>query len=237
MSKDSVNVRDSPSQPPKNRKAHKGVAMEGPIATWYAKTQRKSLDQYKSWANIAINHIPNGGSVLEIAPGPGYLSIELAKLLDPRQIIGLDLSKTFVKIAEDNARAANLEIQYRQGDAAYMPFQDNSFDFAICTSAFKNFPEPVRVLDEIYRVLKEGREAVIIDLRKDAPRAKVNEFVERMKLGAVNSLMTKMTFKSLLKSAYLKNQVLDFARESRFGKCEIVDEEIGFEMWLKKQSS
>lgn len=232
MKTETIETQDSRS--PSKRKAYKGVAMEGIIAKWYSKNQQNSIEQYKSWAETASDHTSEGSSVLEVAPGPGYLSVELAKSGN-YNVVGLDISKTFVKIATERARAANVHVDFRQGDAAHMPFSDGTFDFAICTAAFKNFPEPLRVLDEIFRVLRSEAEAVIIDLRKDASKTEINEYVEQMKLSRINSFMTKLTFRRmLLKSAYTKSQIRDIASKSRFGTCDVRDEGIGFEVWLRK---
>lgn len=225
-----------PQTPPKNRKGYRGIAMEGFIARWYSRTTQKSIEQYRSWAKFASASIGAGGRVLEVAPGPGYLSVELAKIDGSYRIVGLDISKTFVDIAQEKARAAGVQVEFREGDAAYMPFSDDTFDIAICTSAFKNFPEPVKVLDEIFRVLKEGRRAMIIDLDKDAPKARMDEYVDSMKLNWVNSIFTSLIFKhGLMKWAYSKSEFKDIAMKSRFGGCEIQDEGIGFEAWLEKR--
>lgn len=227
-------TRRQASVQPHKRKPYKGVAMEGPIAKWYAKTQEKSIEDYRSWAKMASGHLPESGRVLELAPGPGYLSVELAKL-GRYKVVGLDISKTFVKIATENARVAGVEVDFRQGDAADIPFSDGTFDFAICTAAFKNFPDPVSVLDELFRVLRSGAECVIIDMNKDTTGAEINEFVDGMKLGRLNSFMTRFTFKHMLRRwAYTRSEVQNMAARSRFGACEIVDEGIGFEIWLRK---
>ena len=233
-----IGTQSPPESPPKHRKAYKGLAMEGWIARWYSKNQAKSLEQYRSWAKMASTHISEGARVLEVAPGPGYLSIELGKLERNYNITGLDVSKTFVEIASEKAREAGVKqlVQFRQGDAAYMPLSDNSFDFIICTSAFKNFPEPVKVIDEMFRVLKGGGEAVIIDLRKDASIEAIDRYVDEMNLSWSDSLMTKFIFKhSLVKSAHAKSEFEDFAARSKFGKCEIVEELLGLEVWFKKR--
>ena len=171
--------------------------------------------------------------MLEVAPGPGYLSVELAKLGN-YNITGLDISKTFVEIAQNKATEAGVKVDFRQGDAAEMPFPDGTFDFAICTSAFKNFPDPIKVLDEIFRVLKANGKALIIDMNKDVPKDKLNEFVDRMKLNLFDSYFTKQTFKGLAKSAYTRSEIQDIVNKSRFKQCEITDEDIGFEVWLEK---
>jgi ubiquinone/menaquinone biosynthesis C-methylase UbiE len=220
--------------PPQKRKAYKGIAMEGFIAKWYAKTTKNSMDEYSAWAKIASDHVSRGASILEVAPGPGYLSIELARLGN-YEITGLDISKTFVKIATEKARAAGVRVNFRHGDAAYMPFPDGSFDFAICTSAFKNFPEPVKVLDEIFRVLKSPGNAVIIDLRKDASKAEIDQYVKRLKLNPMNAYVTKFIFKhALLKSAHTRSEIQEFAAKSRFETCEIQGDDMTLEIWLRK---
>src|SRR5579864_9095031 len=65
--------------------------------------------------------LPSGARVLEVAPGPGFFAIELAKL-GKYTITGLDISRTFVEIATKNARQAGVTVDFQQGNAAAMPF-------------------------------------------------------------------------------------------------------------------
>jgi SAM-dependent methyltransferase len=120
-----------------------GHPMEGVIATWYTRTTFKDIKRHKLMAAQLAPKIPAGGSVLEIAPGPGFFCIELAKLGNYR-ITGLDISKSFVEIASKNAAQAGVRIDFRQGNASDMPFEDATFDFTFCQAAFKNFSEPVK---------------------------------------------------------------------------------------------
>ena len=50
-------------------KAYKGLAMEGPIASWYAKITLKDIHRHQLMAARMVKHIPPGGHVLEIAQG------------------------------------------------------------------------------------------------------------------------------------------------------------------------
>lgn len=68
---------------------YRGIGMEGIIANWYAKNTAKMLAQFQSEAKRIAANLHPGDQVLEIAPGPGYLAIELAKL-GPFQITGID---------------------------------------------------------------------------------------------------------------------------------------------------
>ena len=172
--------------------------------------------------------------MLEVAPGPGYLAIEIAHLGDYR-ISGLDISHSFVRIAAGNARKAGVSVDFRHGDAAHMPFPDESFDFVVCRAAFKNFSDPVGALNEIHRVLVRGGQASIIDLRKDASLAAIDDEVAGMHLSALNAKLTRWTFRTmLLKSAYTREAIDAMVSQSRFAKGEISLDGIGFELRLAK---
>ena len=78
-------------------RAYKGLPMEGMIATWYAKNTGRDLRRFKETACAVLDRVPPGGHVLEVAPGPGYLAIEIAK--SGRQLTALDISWSFVRMA------------------------------------------------------------------------------------------------------------------------------------------
>lgn len=214
-------------------KAYKGMGMEGRIARWYASTTKKSLKDFQELAERLTNSLRPGSRVLEVAPGPGYLAIELAQA--GHVVVGLDISKTFVEIARENAREQSANVDFQLGDAAHMPLESASFDLVVCRAAFKNFAEPAQSLKEMYRVLKPGGSALIIDLRKDASNESIRQEVDRMGLGTLNSLFVKWTFRlMLLKRAYTKQQFQQFISESGFEKTEINESRTGFEIWLRK---
>jgi ubiquinone/menaquinone biosynthesis C-methylase UbiE len=208
--------------------------MEGPIATWYAKNTKGDIRDQRKCARAVADQVAPGGSVLEVAPGPGYLALEIAKLGDYR-ISGLDISTSCVRIARENARAAGADIDFRQGDAAHMPFPDDAFDFVICRAAFKNFSDPVGALEEIHRVLKPGGKASIYDLRRNATREAIDDEVTRMGLSRLNRWVTKATFRfMLLKRAYTEESLVQMCAATHFKTGEIVDDGIGFELRLRK---
>jgi ubiquinone/menaquinone biosynthesis C-methylase UbiE len=215
-------------------KAYKGVAMEGPIATWYSKLTFKDLNRHKLMASQLADKIPAGGMVLEIAPGPGYFCIELAKL-GKFQINGLDISKSFVEIARKNAQAAGLQIDFRQGNASALPFENDRFNFTFCQAAFKNFSQPVQAISEMYRVLRPGGQAVIVDMRNDASSQDIEQELKGMHLGRVDEWMTRFTFKQmLLKSAYSMAEMKSMIAQTPFGSGRIDARGIGFTIWLEK---
>jgi ubiquinone/menaquinone biosynthesis C-methylase UbiE len=208
--------------------------MEGMIARWYARNTVKSIGQFQKEARDVASRLPSGADVLEVAPGPGFFAIELAKLGSYR-IVGLDISKTFVRMATENATEAGVDVTFREGNASAMRFEPNSFDFVYCRAAFKNFSEPVPALREMHRVLKPGGSAVIVDLRREAPPEAIKAAVKEMGLGWLNALITRWIFKHvLLKRAYSTDDFRRMAEETPFGTCAIKCDSIGAEVTLHK---
>jgi ubiquinone/menaquinone biosynthesis C-methylase UbiE len=215
-------------------KPFKGMGMEGAVAKWYAALTKKSLENYKDLARRTAKQLPAGSRVLEVAPGPGYYAIELAKL-GSYEITGLDISKTFVEIATANAAKAGVRVDFRRGNASNMPFANESFDFLVCTAAFKNFTEPKRALEEMHRVLRPGGQALIVDLRRDASQESINRTVDNMKVGPINAVITKLTFRfMLLKRAYTRAGFEQLISLTDFHDAQIEENLIALEIMLTK---
>ena len=215
-------------------KGYKGMGMEGRIASWYARNTANDMAEFERLAERVTQMIPSGSRILEVAPGPGYLAIEIARR-GSYAITGLDVSKTFVEIATANARRASVEVDFRHGNASAMPFADDTFDLILCRAAFKNFSQPVAAMNEMHRVLKPQGRALIIDLRKDASADDISAYIKDANIGWANSLIYKVTFRYLLiPRAYSKPQFTEMAASSRFGRAEISESGIGFEITLRK---
>lgn len=215
-------------------KGYKGLPLEGLSARWYARITKKDIGQFQKLAANVAGEVPAGGGILEVAPGPGYLAIELARLGRYR-VTGLDISRTFVEMASENAKKAGIEVVFLHGDAAAMPFEAGSFNFIVCRAAFKNFSSPVEALCEMHRVLQPGGKALILDLRSDASTDAIAAHIKSMGVGWINAVLMKWIFKCmLLKRAYSQEQFRQMALESPFGGCEIRTDAIGMEAWLRK---
>src|SRR5215469_13147315 len=216
------------------QKPQRGAGMEGSVARWYARTRRNDMEEFRRQAQAVAARLRTGASVLEVAPGPGFFAVELAKLGD-FGITGLDISRTFVEIAKENARNAGAKIDFRFGNASSLPFPGGFFDFIYCAAAFKNFAEPVKALDEMHRVLRPLGEALVADLSKDASPDEIDAYVEKSGRNWFDAWMTKWTFRHvLLKRAYTKDEFRRMAAESHFGGCQICTGPIGFEVRFTK---
>jgi ubiquinone/menaquinone biosynthesis C-methylase UbiE len=216
------------------RKPHADRGIEGLAAKWYAANTAEMMKEYIDLAQRISTQLPEGSAVLEVAPGPGYFSIELAKR-GSYNIIGLDISRTMVRIATKKAAEAGVQVDFQQGSASNIPFPAGSLDFLLCRAAFKNFALPVAALKEMCRVLKPNGRAVVIDLKRNASPKEISQGIDAMGLSWFNGILTKLAFKTmLLKSAYTKEEFQQMLWETRFSGVEIEENYMGLELWMTK---
>jgi ubiquinone/menaquinone biosynthesis C-methylase UbiE len=217
-----------------NRKAFRGVPMEGWVARWYDGIARRERDETKALALQVAERLPAEASVLEVAPGPGYLAVELAKLGNYR-ITGLDVSETLLQIASMNATREGVHVDFRRGNAAEMPFEDDAFDFVICRKALQNFSEPIEALREMRRVLKASGTAFLSDIRRDVPSRVLNHQVRRISTGFWNWLVNHFAHKAIVKRrAHNKTQLAQLGAAGGFRRSEVREGPIFLEAWLSE---
>ena len=126
-----------------------------------------SLNIDKVWrrktAKIVACYSPK--NILDLATGTTDLAIQLAKRNPQAHIIGTDISKKMLEIGMEKIRKKGLEnqIELRLGDAASLPFEDNSFDAVTVAFGVRNFENMRQGLSEIHRVLKPSGMAFILE--------------------------------------------------------------------------
>ncbi len=97
-----------------------------------------------------------GGSALDVACGSGKLTAELAKLAEGGRVVGLDFSPRMLEIA----RRTHPEIEFLEGDALNLPFDDATFDASTIAFGLRNLANPIRGLREMRRITR-GRAVVL----------------------------------------------------------------------------
>lgn len=118
-----------------------------------------SLGSDRGWRRRTAREtgLKPGGSALDVACGSGKLTAELAKLAGPAgQVVGLDFSPQMLEVA----RRDHPGIEFIDGDALKLPFEDASFDAATIAFGLRNLADPVRGLREMTRV---ARRAVVLE--------------------------------------------------------------------------
>jgi ubiquinone/menaquinone biosynthesis C-methylase UbiE len=122
----------------------------------------------KSFASVAREWEITDGKVLDVGTGTGWLAIEFAKEIPGIEVIGLDLSDVALELARENARESGVSsrVSFEIGDAEDMSFENDMFDLAISSNTLHLVKNPVRMLDELQRVLKPKGVFLVSDLRR-----------------------------------------------------------------------
>jgi SAM-dependent methyltransferase len=107
-------------------------------------------------AIIAAANVRSGMHVLDIACGSGEPSLTIASVVGKAgRVTATDLTEEMLGVIRENAREKRIEnIEFRQADAAALPFPDQSFDAVSCRYGVMYFSDVSRAMHEIHRVLK-----------------------------------------------------------------------------------
>jgi ubiquinone/menaquinone biosynthesis C-methylase UbiE len=108
--------------------------------------------------------------VLDVAAGAGSTALFLASRFGCR-VVGLEYGRHLVDQANDAAAAAGLDhkVNFQQGDAESLPFNDGSFDLIFCECAYCTFPNKGAAAEEFARVLRPGGRLALSDLTRSGP--------------------------------------------------------------------
>ena len=115
----------------------------------------------KKWGTVT-------GHVLDVGTGTGLLAIELAKNIPDVEVIGLDLSDVALDVARTNLHelVQPSRVSLERGDAEDMPFEDGTFNLVVSSNTLHLITNPVRMFNEIHRVLKPEGRFFISDFRR-----------------------------------------------------------------------
>jgi hypothetical protein len=87
----------------------------------------------------------------------------------------------------------------------------------------------------MHRVLRPGGEAVIVDLRKDVSLDEIDAYLRKSRRSVVDRWLTNFVFRfALIRRAYTRDEFTRMAEKSRFGRCRIEVDPIGFEVHFSK---
>jgi len=112
----------------------------------------------------------------------------------------------------------------------------NRFDFIVCRATFKSFDEPIAALDEMHRLLRPGGATLIMDLRREAARTAIGEFVDNSGRSWWDAWMTKILFRhTLVPASYSTTRIRSIAARSRFGTCTLKPLPMTYEALFRKE--
>ncbi len=163
--------------------------------------------------------------ILDVATGTGDFAFEAISTLKPDNIIGVDISRGMLDVAEQKIKKRDLShiFEVRLGDSERLLFEDNTFDAVTVAYGVRNFENLEKGLSDIYRVLKPGAKAVILEFSqpKRFPIKQLYNFYFNYITPAIGKLFSKDNSAY----AYLPESVAAFPDGEKFTKLM---QQVGF---------
>lgn len=201
---------------PYNKEESKTVQVEklfDNIAPEYDKyNHTASFGFDRSWRRKAIRKLGEyrHDRILDVATGTGDFAIQTFKMLEPRELVGVDLSEGMLSVGREKAERAGLsgKIRFLKDDCSCLSFADGSFDAVTIAFGMRNFENLDVCLKELLRVLDVGGHLVILELSE--PKNAVVRMLFRLYSGTVMPLLGKLMSGDLKAYEYLPESIRAF---------------------------
>jgi ubiquinone/menaquinone biosynthesis C-methylase UbiE len=135
----------------------------GPAADRYSHGHDEAVLRSHRWrtaensAAFVLPHLAPGQRLLDVGCGPGTITVDLARVVFPGTVTGIDVSSEIIDAARrDHPGAGDLHVSFAVGDVYALDFDDGSFDVAYAHQVLQHLSDPVAALAELRRVLRAG---------------------------------------------------------------------------------
>ncbi len=154
------------------RQGEKGAQVEEMFdniaPTYDTLNHRLSWNIDKYWRRKAIDKLRpyRPKRILDVATGPGDFAIEAARALQPKELLGTDISEGMMQVGRDKVAAMGLDsvIRFQREDCLALSLPDDSFDAVTAAFGIRNFQNLEQGLREMWRVLRKGGHLCVIEL-------------------------------------------------------------------------
>jgi ubiquinone/menaquinone biosynthesis C-methylase UbiE len=157
-----------------------GIANAYWSQNWGARLYRRyASKKYEKMHRYVAERINKSGTkrIIDIACGPGDFLVRLHTMNPALELQGTDIASGMVRYA--SARLPGVLI--KEASAEKQPFPDSAFDAATTMMAFHHFPEPIRSLQEVKRILSHGGTYYVADVvASSESKKKLYNILERM---------------------------------------------------------
>ncbi|MDZ7836878.1 MAG: class I SAM-dependent methyltransferase [Actinomycetota bacterium] len=176
--------------------------------------QTYDTDRISSWFRyihqVMLEHIEldSKKAILDVGCGTGSALMLMARDNQEAKYCGIDLSSQMIEMAKKKTRDWP-QFEFKVADSAAIPYPEESFDLVISSNSFHHYPEPLKVLTEIKRVMHQGGMFFLEDACRDVflPIRLQNTYRRMFEKGHINYYTTKEIL-NMLKDAGFSGQKL-----------------------------
>jgi len=139
---------------------NEGLAYFRKFSLWFIKQKAKEIYQQLNGTS---------GKIVEIGSGPGYLLLELSKILPSKYTFyGVDIDEGMLEFAQKHTRRNAEKIRFIRNGSYSLPFKDNSVSMVISENSMHHWDQLNEMLKEILRILTPGGTIIIFDFDSES---------------------------------------------------------------------
>ncbi|HXD12271.1 MAG TPA: class I SAM-dependent methyltransferase, partial [Anaerolineales bacterium] len=111
----------------------------------------------RDWVGFFLPHLKSGDSLLDCGCGVGSITLDLAELVAPGKVIGVDMDAGQLEIARASAKDRGLpNVTFEQGNIYQLRFEAGTFDAVLAHTLLYHLSDPLSALKALRHVLKPG---------------------------------------------------------------------------------
>ncbi len=134
-----------------------------------------SMGMDKYWRRVAVDQIKlmPGEKYIDVAAGTGDMAIEIIRQgVADIHVAAVDFSQNMIDFGGKKIKKMHFEnmIKFHLADGENLPFEDNSFNSAVCAFGVRNFSDQFKGIKEMRRVIKENGRIVILEFSQPGNR-------------------------------------------------------------------
>ncbi len=128
----------------------------------YAHGHSESVLRVHRWrtaensAAYLLPYLGPGDALLDVGCGPGTITVDLATIVAPGRVVGIDASPEVLEQAKIAVKDARVDVELGLGDAMALAFPDDTFDVVHAHQVLQHLADPVAALVEMRRVCRPG---------------------------------------------------------------------------------
>ena len=196
---------------------------KGQIAFIYDKVVAAGMDRlYELLAETFFSNLPSDCRILDLGCGAGQVSINIAKKNPLAEVVGVDLSHS--QIARAKKRSLNIRnANFMCGDAMRLDFPADWFDIALSVASIKHWPDQLKGLKEMRRVLKRGGTVYVFEANAQCSQEEARNFVAKWRwvLPGTRPLVRWYFQKFIAKQALTAGELNDLLRQAGFSDIDV----------------
>ena len=177
--------------------------------------KRPMIQQRVEIAHELLKYIDKG-RLLDVGTGHGRLLYELYNINESIQLFGLDISDKMIELAKKNLAGTSTDL--RCGNITEAPYEDNFFNIVTCTGSFYLWDEPVKALNEIYRILIPRGKFILFESHKEFDIKELKPLVKQnlKDEGFISRKIIPNFLYKQIKMTYEISEIKNLIRNSQF---------------------